>query len=139
MGARGAPVFLPFREFVMKEPMPSLHWLLGMSVALVGLQLGAVPAHADGDAAAGARKSIYCAYCHGPDGNPLSAEIPRLAGQSANDLVTKMKRRPASQDRHHPMLQAFITGGCLNDRDFDNLAAYYSSCPAKLPTQARTN
>src|SRR3972149_5602818 len=41
-------------------------------------------AYAGGDAAAGAQKAKPCAACHGADFNtPISADIPRLAGQYA--------------------------------------------------------
>lgn len=102
---------------------------LGVALILGGLAMGNGSAWS-ADAAAGARKAIYCAYCHGADGNPPDGGAPRLAGQSAKVLVTKMKRQ-APEQRQHPMLQAFITGGCLHDRDIGNLAAYYAKQPVR--------
>lgn len=106
----------------MNKPMS--RWLLGISTVLGGLLPWVV--QADGDVTAGARKAIYCSYCHGADGNPAAADIPRLAGQDANALLAKMKRQLPNRDRRHPMYQAFVTGDCLNDREMSNLAAYFS-------------
>lgn len=89
-----------------------------------------------GDAAAGAQKSIFCAYCHGPDGNPLDNAAPRLAGQDADTLVAKMKHQTKVMGRHELMIQAFRTGRALNDRDMADLAAYFSSQPARQTIQS---
>lgn len=83
---------------------------------------------AGGDSDAGAGLSIFCAYCHGPDGNPYYPDAPRLAGQNAATLVAKMKaKREAYPDNHsNLMMVAFFTAGCLNDQDIENLAAYFA-------------
>jgi cytochrome c553 len=91
---------------------------------------------AAGDAAAGAQKSIFCAYCHGPDGNPLDNAAPRLAGQDADTLVAKMKHQTKVMGRHELMIQAFRTGRALNDKDMADLAAYFSSQPARQTVQS---
>lgn len=91
---------------------------------------------AAGDAAAGAQKSIFCAYCHGPDGNPLDNAAPRLAGQDADTLVAKMKHQTKVLGRHELMIQAFRTGRALNDQDMADLAAYFSSQPARQTVQS---
>jgi cytochrome c553 len=83
----------------------------------------------EADADAGAHKSIFCSYCHGIDGNPYDGRAPRLAGQSTGSLIAKMKRNLPYQNFNHPMLQAFVTGGCLNDQDIRNLAAFYARQP----------
>ena len=98
------------------------------------LALGAVavdPAVAAGDAAEGAKKAIYCAYCHGADGNPLIGEAPRLAGQGAKSLAVKMRYLVPREDPYHPMMRAFITGDLQNDQDIENLAAYFASQPVR--------
>ena len=94
---------------------------------------------ADGDSDAGAQLSIFCAYCHGSDGNPFYPGAPRLAGQDAATLVTKMKarRKCCQDDRSNMMMVAFFTAGCLNDRDISNLAAYFSKQTLRItPGQA---
>lgn len=111
--------------------------LLGMTLLTTVLNGWAYAAETEGDAAAGARKAIFCAYCHGSDGNPPFADqVPRLAGQTAKNLVIKMKYQVPSQNQHHEMMQAFQTGGLLNDRDIENLAAYFASQPIRTDAQA---
>jgi cytochrome c553 len=89
-----------------------------------------------GDAAAGAQKSIFCAYCHGSDGNPLDDAAPRLAGQDAKALVAKMKHQTRAMGQHELMIQAFRTGRALNERDMNDLAAYFSQQPVRETVQA---
>lgn len=108
---------------------------------LLGCLCLAQPAWAGaGDPEAGARKSVFCAYCHGVDGNMTDSRTPRLAGQDARVLSAKMKRQGSGAGANHPMLSAFITGGCLTDADIDNLAAYYARQPVRqvpcVPTPA---
>jgi cytochrome c553 len=91
---------------------------------------------AAGDAQAGAQKSIFCAYCHGADGNPLDEAAPRLAGQPADVLVAKMKHQTKVMGAHELMIQAFRTGRALNDRDMNDLAAYFSRQPVRQTVQA---
>jgi len=102
-------------------------YLAGISAGMTGS--GA--ATAAGDPAAGAEKSIFCAYCHGSDGNPLDNAAPRLAGQSADTLVAKMKHQTKVMGQHELMIQAFRTGRALNDKDMNDLAAYFSSQPVR--------
>ena len=109
--------------------------LLCLSGASCGVSLWSGAATAAGDAAAGAQKSIFCAYCHGTDGNPLDKSAPRLAGQNAETLVTKMKHQTKTMSQHELMIQAFRTGRALNDRDMNDLAAYFSRQPARESVQ----
>jgi cytochrome c553 len=91
---------------------------------------------AAGNPAAGAEKSIFCAYCHGADGNPLDNAAPRLAGQDADTLVAKMKHQTKVMGQHELMIQAFRTGRALNDQDMNDLAAYFSQQPARQTLQS---
>jgi len=93
-------------------------------------------AAAAGNAAAGAEKSIFCAYCHGSDGNPLDNAAPRLAGQDADTLVAKMKHQTKVMGQHELMIQAFRTGRALNDKDMNDLAAYFSQQVVRETVQA---
>ena len=43
-------------------------------------------AHAAGDAAAGQAKAAVCGACHGPDGNSMAPNFPKLAGQGEKYL-----------------------------------------------------
>ena len=92
---------------------------------------------AEGNAAAGAQKSIFCAYCHGPDGNPPDKAAPRLAGQDAEMLVAKMKAQNQALGAHEFMIQAFRTSRALNDQDMSDLAAYFSQQPVRQSESPR--
>jgi cytochrome c553 len=111
---------------------------LCMAAAFSGMSMLSGVAAAEGDAAAGARKAVFCAYCHGSDGNPLDKGAPRLAGQDANILVTKMKLQTEAFGAHELMIQAFMTGHALNDQDMNDLAAYFSQQPVREPQQTAT-
>lgn len=88
---------------------------------------------AGGNAANGAKSALYCAYCHGPDGNSTLTGTPRLAGQSAESFVAKMKLYKANQKVYHPMM-AFLTGG-LSNQDILDLGAFYASQPVTQSLQ----
>ena len=115
----------------MKYRLSHLLMLLCMAGASSGMNVWSGDAAAAGNAAAGAEKSIYCAYCHGSDGNPLDNAAPRLAGQKAEVLVAKMKRQTQAMGQHELMIQAFLTGRALNDKDMNDLAAYFSQQPVR--------
>jgi len=118
---------MPFR--------PTRHFLL-LALAWGATSLGSGVAAAGGDPEAGKEKSIFCAYCHGSDGNPLDDAAPRLAGQNADTLVAKMKHQTRVMGRHELMVQAFRTGRALNDRDMNDLAAYFSRQPVRQTAQS---
>jgi cytochrome c553 len=122
-----------FKEVDMKDRLSHPLVVLCMAGALSGIGSGA--AVAAGDAAAGAAKAIFCAYCHGSDGNPLDKAAPRLAGQDADVLVTKMKLQTEALGPHELMIQAWRTARALNDQDMNDLAAYFSQQPIREPLQ----
>lgn len=110
--------------------------VLCMLGASSGMSVFSGVAAAAGNAAAGAGKSIFCAYCHGTDGNPLDNGAPRLAGQNADVLVAKMKHQTSVMGQHELMIQAFRTGRALNERDMNDLAAYFSQQPVRMIRQS---
>jgi cytochrome c553 len=87
---------------------------------------------ATGDPAAGAQKNSMCIGCHGiPDYRTAFPEVysvPRLGGQHAAYIVNALQEYKSGA-RSHPSMRA-IAGG-LSDQDMADLAAYYSSGPAK--------
>lgn len=102
-----------------------------LTVTLLALlALWSTTARSGGDYNAGARKSYFCAYCHGYDGNPLDAKIPRLAGQKAEYLIARVKALQASGAIHQSMQQAIITGD-LGDKEIADLAAFYERQPVR--------
>jgi cytochrome c553 len=120
----------------MKNRLSQQLFMLCMAGASLATGIWSGSALAAGDAAAGAQKSIFCAYCHGSDGNPLDNAAPRLAGQDADTLIAKMKHQTKVMGQHELMIQAFRTGRALNDKDMADLAAYFSSQPVRQTVHA---
>ena len=90
--------------------------------AIASMLLASAPALA-GDAEAGQRKAKPCAACHGPDGNSVSPEFPRIAGQHYDYLV-KALQRYKSGERKNPIMEPLAKN--LSRRDIEDLAAYFS-------------
>lgn len=100
-------------------------------VLFVGLLALASPyAYAGGHAGAGAEKSKACAACHGADFNtPISADIPRLAGQQ-EDYLARALADYKSGARKNPVMDGQV--GALSAQDMLDLAAYFASLSGKL-------
>jgi cytochrome c553 len=83
-----------------------------------------------GKVADGATKAAVCAACHGPNGNSVNPEWPRLAGQNAV-YVAEQLRLFRSGVRNNPVMKPLASG--LSDQDIDDLAVYYEAqTPAGL-------
>lgn len=115
-----------------KRRSGKLVWGLVVPLALVPWS---GTARAAGDAAAGARKAVYCAYCHGLDGNPIDPGVPRLAGQPARRLLARIKALESDGDIHAAMLKALLTGN-IGERELVDLAAYYAAQQARTASGA---
>jgi len=79
-----------------------------------------------GDPEAGKALTLTCSGCHGPDGNSVVPNFPKLAGQNEAYLIKqindiKYKRRPV----------ASMVGQVdnLTDEQIADIAAYYASQP----------
>jgi cytochrome c553 len=81
-----------------------------------------------GTAAAGATKAAVCSSCHGPNGNSVNPDWPRLAGQSAIYLAEQLRLFRAGV-RNNPVMRPLAAA--LSDQDIDDLAVYYE---AQTPT-----
>ena len=81
---------------------------------------GAVQA---GNPEAGKEKSRTCAACHGADGNSATPDFPKLAGQHPDYLIKALKDYKSGKRKHAIMGPMAAP---LNDRDIDDLAAFYS-------------
>lgn len=80
-------------------------------------------AYAGGNAGVGAEKSRVCAACHGADGNmPISADIPRLAGQHA-DYLARALADYKSGARRDPVMNG--QAAALSLQDIQDIAAYF--------------
>ena len=89
------------------------------------LLLGSAAAGA-ADAAAGKQKSQTCAACHGADGNSVSPDFPRLAGQHYDYLVHSITAYKTGA-RKSPVMMPMVEK--LTKSDIEDLAAYFSQLP----------
>lgn len=106
--------------------------LWASSLAAVLLAIGAAPAAAAGDAAAGRQKAQACAVCHGPLGVATAPETPNLAGEPEGYIVRQLRAFRSGERRHEVM---GVIARPLSDADIDNLAAWFASIKveAKAP------
>lgn len=89
-----------------------------LSVGLVGT------AQAAGDATAGQAKTAVCAGCHMADGNSVTPNFPKLAGQGERYLL-KQLNEIKSGARVIPEMTGLLTN--LSDQDLADIAAYFAS------------
>ncbi|GKT11339.1 MAG: cytochrome c [Thiomicrorhabdus sp.] len=94
-------------------------------IAVLATAALSTQAFAAGDAAAGKAKFGMCVTCHGAAGE--GGVGPKLAGQAASDIVSKLTDYKAGKQRG-PMtsMMAPMAAG-LTDADVQNVAAYVSS------------
>lgn len=117
------------------DPHPAFHpWKIGAALLLGLLAIWSETA-AGGDAAAGENKALFCATCHGLDGNTTNTGTPRLAGQPEAHFISRMKHYKAGRQVYHPMM-ALLTNG-LTDQDIADLAAFYASRKPAEPAGKR--
>ena len=99
-----------------------------MKWILMGFAVGCVAINtqvAAGDSAAGQKKYVLCAGCHGPTGAGNEAlKYPRLAGLEAA-YVAQQLRAFKTGSRDNATMRAMTAG--LNEADIDNLAAYIAT------------
>ena len=79
---------------------------------------------ATGDPVAGKAKAAVCVSCHGPDGNSVNPEWPKLAGQHAGYTAKQIHDLKAGVTRSNALMAPMIAG--LSDRDIEDIAAYYA-------------
>jgi len=94
------------------------------------LLLAAPLSWSKGSAEAGAALAGTCLACHGPDGNSVNPEWPRLAGQNAAYIERQLhllhdgKRTGKPGDASAAMMPAMAS--TLSDQNIEDVAAYYS-------------
>ena len=111
--------------------------ILGAICAALAL-VAALPAAAQttkplqGNADAGRQKSSMCVGCHNIPGYktafPSVYSVPKIDGQHAAYIVSSLRAYKANE-RPHPSMRAVAAS--LSDQDMADLAAFYSSGPAK--------
>lgn len=98
-----------------------MKWMLGIVAA--GMFCIGPALAAQGDPAAGKRKTVTCNACHGVSG---FKSMPRLGGQSAAYIVEALRAYKAGQRTHNTMRDV---AGALSERDFADLGAHYAAIP----------
>jgi cytochrome c553 len=87
------------------------------------------PAPDFGDPAAGEKRTVVCAGCHGVHGVSVDASTPSLASQDPTYLVRAIK---AYRNRRvHEQMQRAVAA--LTDKDVDDIAAYYAMQQGRAP------
>lgn len=93
---------------------------------LLTLGLSATAQAADavvGDPVAGQAKTAVCGACHGPDGNSMVANFPKLAGQGQRYLLKQLHE---IKDGKRVVLEMTGMLNALNEQDLADIAAYFS-------------
>ncbi len=95
-----------------------------------GLAWGAEPSGGEVNKAAAKVAIELCSACHGPGGQSVSPQFPRLAGQQQLYLAAQL-RALKSKTRADPEAHDFMWGiaGTLDDSLISGLAEYYAKQP----------
>jgi cytochrome c553 len=80
------------------------------------------------DPAAGETKAALCVACHGPAGNSVNPEWPKLAGQHARYTAKQIRDFMAGVTRGNELMAPMIAG--LSEQDIEDIAAYYAEQPS---------
>ncbi|MFZ4538752.1 c-type cytochrome [Propionivibrio sp.] len=94
--------------------------------------MNATPATRSSALAEGKANSSFCANCHGVTGISKYPEVPNLAGQNPNYLLTQMMKFETGA-RKDDFMQRLIK--VLGDRERATVALYYSDAPV-IPSVA---
>jgi cytochrome c553 len=117
-----APSLAPAQAPAATPAPPAAPVTPGASTAAPAAAPDAPFAH--GKAADGATKAAVCSACHGPNGNSVNPDWPRLAGQSAVYIVEQL-RLFRSGVRNNLVMKPLAAN--LSDQDIDDLAVYYEA------------
>ena len=86
-------------------------------------------ANAAGDAAAGQAKTAVCAACHSADGNSVTPNFPKLAGQNEKYLLKQLKDIKSGA---RPVLEMTGLLDNLSEQDLEDISAYFASTAVQL-------
>src|SRR3954452_17919531 len=102
---------------------PGVSALAALAAGCAALCAG-FPAVADADIEAGRAKAVYCAGCHGADGNSGMTDYPILAGQTGRYVYIHLKDYTAGRRSHDMMTPAVQP---LTPDDMRDLATFYAA------------
>lgn len=100
------------------------HIMAGVAIAGAFTLVSANPAHAEGDAAAGAIKFETCAGCHARPGYASAYpryHVPKLGGQHSNYVLSSLKAYAENKRKHGSMDG---NADSLAAQDAEDIAAY---------------
>lgn len=100
-------------------------------LSLICMGLLSTSVQAAGDPVRGKDLAATCMGCHGVPSYTNAYptfRVPRLGGQHADYIVSALKAYMDKQ-RQHPTMHA--QAATMTDQDMQDLAAYFSSFPAK--------
>lgn len=100
-----------------------------MSVLIALLAGFASLVHAGGNPEAGKAKAQVCFGCHGTDGNGVSPDFPKIAGQYPDYLAQALSAYKAGT-RSNPIMAG--QAQALSKQDIKDLAAYFSGVNGQL-------
>ncbi|HEY6281477.1 MAG TPA: c-type cytochrome [Burkholderiales bacterium] len=108
-------------------------FVVSLAVTMIlcsGLAWSAEPAGGDVNKAAAKVAIELCSACHGPGGQSVSPQFPRLAGQQQLYLAAQLHALK-NKSRADPEAHDFMWGiaGTLDDSIINGLAEYYSKLP----------
>lgn len=83
---------------------------------------GPIDPFAHGSIQDGSTKVAVCVSCHGPNGNSINPEWPRLAGQSAVYIAQQLRLFRAGT-RDNPIMKPLAS--TLSDQDISDVALYF--------------
>jgi cytochrome c553 len=107
--------------------------LLSIAAAGTFAVLASATAFGAGDIEAGKAKSQACVACHGADGNSISPQFPKIAGQVPGYIATQLAAFK-SGERVNGIMAGMVAG--LSEQDMADLDAYYASLETK-PGEAK--
>jgi cytochrome c553 len=85
---------------------------------------GPIDPFAHGSIQNGSTKAAICFSCHGPNGNSINPEWPRLAGQSAVYIAQQLRLfRLGTRD--NPIMKPMAS--TLSDQDISDVAVYFAA------------
>ena len=110
-------------KFLMTRFLIAWKPVVVLLVAGASLTAG-VSAAQVGDVEAGKAASATCVACHGADGNSISDQFPKLAGQVPGYIAAQLAKYKSGQ-RSNPVMAGMVAP--LSAEDMANLDAYYAS------------
>lgn len=103
--------------------------IIAITASLIWLAIGTVNVLAAGDAGLGRAKAASCAGCHGEDGNSVSPEWPKLAGQGEAYIIKQLTNFKSGA-RQNAIMNGMAAA--LSEQDMADVAAFFASQKRKI-------